>query len=423
MRKYSVRGLVQELDRGLRDRYPRVLVEGEVAQLTLPKSGHAYLQLREPGSHVRAELINAICWRDTWQTLRTRPKQGDRVVVRARLGVYPQRGQLQLNVFDISPAGRGDLARKIAERIERLRAEGLLDPSRKRALPPMPRTIGLVTSPTGAAVQDFLRLTGERNPGARILLSPCITQGVEAPSSVVRAIDLLIEDGRAEVIVITRGGGSAEDLMGFQDEQLARFLVRVPVPVVSAIGHETDTSITDLVADASAPTPSAAAVLVLPDARGLIQRVDELDTRLEHAMARSLGRRRERVVGLSRRLRHPGQRLVDVRRRRDALVQRLSAGVRRHLLRARDRTDRGRDRLHERMGRVVDGRKLRFVRASERLSALSPLAVLARGYAVAVGPTGVITDASTLSPGDEVRVRVDTGAFTATVRSASDEGA
>jgi len=265
VRQYSVQALMDEVGCGVSERYPRVLVEGEVAQLTVAASGHAYLMLREPGAARSAATLSAVCWRSTWRDLTHRPKPGDRIVARGKLGVYAQRGSVQLTIFEVRPAGEGQLAKQIAERIARLQRDGLLDPARKKPLPSAPRVVGLVASPTSAAVQDFLRVSGERYPGARILLSPAVTQGAEAPSSVVRALDLLLEDGRSEVVVVTRGGGSKEDLLAFQDEQLARYVAEYPVPLVSAVGHQIDTTLIDLVADVAVPTPTAAAVEVLPD--------------------------------------------------------------------------------------------------------------------------------------------------------------
>ncbi|MBW2255560.1 MAG: exodeoxyribonuclease VII large subunit [Deltaproteobacteria bacterium] len=298
---------------------------------------------------------------------------------------------VQLYVSDIQPAGKGAMAEEIARRIARLQADGLLDPTRKRPLPSFPRFVGLATSRTGAALQDFLEVSRSRYPAARILLAPCLVQGETAPASVLQAVDLLVEDGRSEVIVVTRGGGSKEDLLPFQDEQLARFLAKCPVPVLSAVGHQVDTSIVDLVADAVAPTPSAAALAVFPDGQTFRQRVDETEIALRASMDRVVGRHRERVVGLRSRLVHPRHRLGQVRVRASELEERLKVGLERARLQA------------------LEG----------QLEALSPQAVLGRGYAIVTGPGGVVTDPSQVADQDPIEVRVQGGRFGATVRTPS----
>lgn len=389
MNRYSVTGLVEEIDGLLAARYPHVLVEGELRQLTVvSSSGHAFLTLTDGKS-----LLQAVAWRSTWRGLRWRPREGERVVVRGRLSIYGQRGSFQLYVNDIRPAGQGDLARQIEARKARLGAEGLLDPRRKRPLPESPRYVGVATSLHGAALQDFLRISGERFPATRILVAGCTVQGATAPAEIVRAVELLVEDGRSEVIVVTRGGGSQEDLMAFQDEALARYLAHVPVPVVSAVGHEIDTTIADLVADVAVPTPSAAAVRVVPDGPALVRQIMELEGRMAGALDRRLAQGRREVQELRARLRHPRARLVEVRRRAVAAELRLRPGLGRHLGAAR--------------------RRLEGLEA--RLQSLSPRAVLDRGYAVVRGPGGLVRSGSDVAPGDALRIDVADGEVAAVV--------
>ncbi|MFT6145907.1 MAG: exodeoxyribonuclease VII large subunit, partial [Myxococcota bacterium] len=405
MRQYSVQALMDEIGRGISERYPRVMVEAEVAQLTVAASGHAYILLREPGTQRAAATLSAVCWKSSWRGLSSRPKPGDRVVVRGKLSVYAQRGSVQLSVIDIQPAGAGALAKQIAERIARLTADGLLDPSRKKPLPKVPKIIGLVASPTSAAVQDFLRVSRERFPATRILLSPAVTQGAEAPSSVVRALDLLQEDGRSEIVVVTRGGGSKEDLMAFQDEQLARFVAAFPIPVVSAVGHQIDTTLIDLVADVAVPTPTAAAVEVLPDGAAMSRSVDEVDALLHAAIGRRVVTERSRLAALRARLRHPGQRLMDVRKRRDELVGRLQAVMARRLTDERADVDRQWTRIEQLGGMAVKQAAGRLAAHSAALQAMSPLAVLSRGYSVVTTDSGVLSDVGDVGVGDTVTVR------------------
>lgn len=395
MRRYTVGALNREIQALLGGRYPAVEVEGEVVQVSLPASGHAYVTLRDvpdrPGTS--GGQLNCVVWADTWRRTTYRPKNGDRVVCRGKVNGYPEKGTYQLYVTAIEAAGLGALQAQIAQRIARLQADGLLDPAKKRPLPRAPRFVGVATSRTGAALADFLKVSRDRFPAARILVAPCVVQGAEAASSVIRALDLLVEDGRSEVIVVTRGGGSKEDLAPFQDEQLARAIAACPIPVVSAVGHQIDTTIADLVADAVAPTPSAAALRVLPDGPALSQRVDEAAMALEAVMRRGLLVRRRKVETLLLRNRHPRERLAAIHRRAGDLEERLRRAL-----------DRRVERAHARVRA-----------ASGRLEALSPVAVLGRGYAIVLGPSGVVTDASAVADGDRLDVRLAQGALDAVV--------
>ncbi|MFK7931239.1 MAG: exodeoxyribonuclease VII large subunit [Myxococcota bacterium] len=389
MNRYSVSGLIAEVDEVLAGRYPQVLVEAEVRGLTVSPAGHAFLTLTDGKAN-----LQAVAWRTTWQSLRHRPQEGERALIRGRLSIYAQRGAFQLYIKDAQPAGLGDLARQIEARKLRLAADGLLDERRKRALPTAPLVVGVATSSRGAALQDFLRVSGERFPATRILVAHCTVQGPQAPSEILRAIELLVEQGESQVIVVTRGGGSQQDLLAFQDEQLARFIADVPVPVVSAVGHEVDTTIADLVADLAVPTPTAAAVHVLPDGPALIRSVSESEIRLDSALRRFVGARRDRTTELRSRLRHPSRRIADVRKAAAA---------------AQTRLDRS-------MARELQDRRARLRSVQARLEALSPRAVLGRGYAVVRGPQGIISDASQVVAGQDLDVEVAVGRFGVSVR-------
>ncbi len=432
MRRFTVRQLTAELTTLIVERYPAIEVEGEITQLSVPASGHAYLTLAEGDV-----ILGAVMWKSAWGGLTWKPKRGDRVVFRGKLGVYPGKGAWQLYVHTVQRAGEGELAAEIARRRARLAADGLLDARRKRPLPAMPRVVGVATSLTGAALQDFLKVSRERFPAAQIRVSACLVQGAAAPASVTAAVDLLLEDGRAEVIVVTRGGGSKEDLLAFQDEGLARYLAHCPVPVVSAVGHQVDTTLCDEVADVVAPTPTAAAVVVLPDGAALAQRVDERSVALVGAMSRRVDVARARVESAVARLRHPGERLRDVRRRaHDAssrmtrlvsdavrrrrlrlapLEERLIAALRARLPRGRDRVAALEARMERAMGRLLEQRRARLGALEQAVTALSPQAVLDRGYAVVVGPRGVVTDPDQVGAGDALQVRVARGEIRASV--------
>lgn len=391
-RIWSPKTIAIELQRQFDRFWPRVVVEGEVGQLQIPRSGHCYFQLREGDT-----MLGGVMWRTDWQSARFRPKVGDRIRCRGKLSVF--NGRVQLYAKHMELAGEGPMAAEIRARTERLRADGLLDPARKRKLPAMPYTVGVATSASGAAIADFLRVSRQRFPAARILLAPCTVQGPEAPASVIRALELLVDHGGCEVLVVTRGGGSKDDLMAFMDEALARAIASCPLPVVSAVGHEIDTSLCDLVADAVAPTPSAAANVVFPDRRELARRVADTERRSRNAMERQLAHRRQRVDGLANRLRHPRERVLQGKRDLAGLTARL-----------------------DRSWTVVYTRRRQRVAALQgRLEALSPHAVLRRGYAMARAMNGqVLSDATAAEVGQSLQISLATGALRVRVEEVYD---
>ncbi len=391
MKRLTVAGLALEIDRLLNRAFPQLAVEGELSQVQVPASGHAYLVLREKDA-----VLQVVVWRAEWEQVDPKPNVGDKVVCTGRVGGYPTQGRYQLYATRVEPAGQGELQKKIEAIRRRLEADGLLDPRRRRPLPRFPAVVGLATSPTGAALQDFLRVSRERWPAARILLAPCQVQGADAAGSVVRALELLFEDGRADVVVVARGGGSKVDLLPFQDEQLARWIATGPVPVVTAVGHEIDTTIADLVADATAPTPSAAALRVLPDGPAFAQRVDEASLAIGAAARRLLRRRRDRLIDLAARVVHPSRSLARIEARRSDLHTRLTAAIRRR----------------------IQAEHRRIAAASDRLTALSPLGVLDRGYAIVTGPNGLVRRPSDVNAGDALAVRVSHGTIPAVVADA-----
>lgn len=379
-RVWTVKTLSMELAKTFDRFWPRIVIEGEIGQLNTPRSGHCYFQLREGDA-----VLGGVMWRADWERARFKPKVGERVQCRGRVGLFG--GRVQIYTNHMEPAGDGWLAQQIRERTERLRRDGLLDPARKRPLPPFPRVIGVATSADGAAVADFLRVSGERFPAARVLIGPCKVQGPQGPASVIRALDLLEEHGGCDVLVVTRGGGSKEDLLAFMDEQLARRIAACRVPIVSAVGHAIDTTLADLVADVVVPTPTAAAVAVLPDGHALAARIDEAGMRADRAVGRLLRRRRERLTGLTERLRHPSAQLARNREQVDALRARL------------DRAIQGR----------LERKQARLVTARQRMQALSPLAVLDRGYALVHTEAALLRSVAQASPGDRLRIQVADG--------------
>ena len=430
---------VAELDRRLKRAVEAVTgrewVEGEIASLKLAPSGHAYFSLKDEREDA---IVECVMYRMNAQRARRHLTDGARVQLFGRATLWAPRGRLQLVAESLRPAGRGALLEALEKLKARLLAEGLFAPEKKRPLPAEPRVVGVVTSAAGAAFHD-IRTVAFRRGGVRLVLSPAVVQGEAAPESIVRAIDLLERYPGLDVMIVGRGGGSGEDLMAFNHEQVVRRVAAARVPVVSAVGHEVDLTLCDLAADVRAATPSQAAELVIPDAsarrellvrqtrhllramqgrlleersrverlRGQLsdprfliaerqQSLDELGSRLERATTRTLARRRALVVDAERRLsaRHPRAVLAQARARLAPLEARLGAAAGAEVGRCRARA-----------GELV-----------ARLAALSPLAVLARGYAIATLPGGrAIRAASEVNPGDAISIRVSAGRIGARV--------
>jgi exodeoxyribonuclease VII large subunit len=375
-----------EDDATLRD----VWVEGEVSTFTRAASGHCYFTLKDAGAEMRC-----VMWRTAADAQRWLPRHGEQVLAHGSVSVYEARGTYQLYVDVIRPAGIGDLHRQFELLKARLETEGLFDPARKRALPPWPRRLGVVTSPTAAAFRDILNVLSRRYPLVEVLLAPTPVQGAEAPPQIVTAIEALSARDDVDLVIVARGGGSLEDLWAFNDERVARAIAACRHPVISGVGHETDFTIADLSADVRAPTPSAAAELAVPDRAELAATVARLAARLAEAMQGQIEERRAAMEGHKRALRHlsPQARLRSARQQVDDLLATAAACVRYSLALRRERL----------AGLVA------------RLASLSPLATLARGYAIVQqAETGeLVSSVTQVSSRDRLSVRVTDGEFDA----------
>ena len=400
-RVVSVGELVSDLRSLLEDEYRNVWVVGEISNLHRARSGHSYFTLKDDEAQIRAALFRGVA-----QRLPFDPEDGLEVVVCGDLTVYPARGDLQIIVRSLEPRGQGALQLAFEQLRARLEAEGLFAAELKRPLPEVPRRVGVVTSPTGAAIRDVIEVTGQRFPSIPLLLSPTRVQGAGAEEEIAAALERVAGRG-VDVILLVRGGGSLEDLAAFNSEHLARAIRACPVPVVSGVGHEVDVTISDLVADARASTPSSAAALALPDRQGQETRLDRDRRRLRAAAlgvvdraARRLGRSRE-----SLRAHAPSARLLAHRVRTESAESALQRGI----------------------GVYIAKSIASFAAVTARLDALSPLAVLSRGYAIVYRePEGVIVRrARDVSVGDSLRLRVAEGEIAATasrVRDPLDDG-
>ncbi|MDF1581345.1 MAG: exodeoxyribonuclease VII large subunit [Desulfuromonadales bacterium] len=385
---------VSRLNALLRDlveeNFMNVRVAGELSNFVSPVSGHWYFSLKDDSAQLRG-----VMFRGQNRQLRFRPENGMEVICVGRISVYPQRGELQLIVDELEPRGVGGLQLAFEQLKQKLAVEGLFSAGRKRPLPVFPETIGVVTSSTGAALQDILQILRRRGFGGRVLLRSVPVQGETAAGEIVAAIADLNRHAQADVLIVGRGGGSLEDLWAFNEECVARAIAASKIPVISAVGHEIDYTIADFVADLRAPTPSAAAEMVSKSRLELESHLDQLTMRLSASLEGKLQRQRERFNDLTSRLRQPQSALRLRAEQLRMSVLRLREGARRQ---STDATARLRE-------------------ASGRLDQLSPLATLARGYALvttAQGGRGV-RDASRLQPGDSVTLRFAAGRATATI--------
>ena len=431
---------VSELNRavaGILERnLPVVRVEGELSNVVRAASGHWYFSLKDASAQVRC-----VMFRGRARNVDFSPRDGDRVEVLALATLYEARGEFQLNVEAMRRAGAGDLYRRFLELKDRLQREGLFDAARKRPLPAHPAAIGIVTSPQAAALRDVLTTLRRRAPAIPVVVYPTQVQGAEAPSQIAAAIGRAGSRRDCEVLLLVRGGGSIEDLWSFNDERVARAIAACPLPVVVGVGHETDFTIADFVADLRAPTPTAAAELVAPDRRELARGALRLAQRLQMAMRRRLDRAAQRLDTGTRLLRPPSAQWRDRARRVAALAQRLAAAGNAQRLRragaldrlaarmrapradlARQRLEALERRLASAVREALAQRGRRVDAAAAALALVSPQAVLDRGYAIVSSPDGaVLRDAARARPGDALSVRLASGRLDATVTATRPE--
>ena len=381
-----VSSLVQLLQELVEENFVDVLVQGELTNFSRPASGHCYFTLKDKKSQLRCAMF-----RPHARALKFQPQSGMEVICRGRVSIYPQRGDLQLIVEGIEPVGVGGLQLAFLQLQEKLEKEGLFAAGLKQPLPDHPRTIGVVTSATGAAIHDILNVLRRRSAGVQILLRPVRVQGEGAAEEIAEAIADLNYEGRAEVLIVGRGGGSREDLWAFNEEVVARAIVASQLPVISAVGHEVDLSIADLVADLRAPTPSAAAELVVQNRLELERHLDQLEMRLANQIRSRLELLRSRLHGFQRRLRAPDDRI----RIQQLEFQRLQL------------------RMQQAMQQLLAEKRQQLSILSGRMDALSPLKVLGRGYSIArVKKTGeVLRDPRQVQSGDMLGLQLEKGAL------------
>ncbi len=420
------------LERGLGSLW----LEGEVSNLSRPASGHWYFSLKDESAQVRCAMF-----RQRNLLVRFPVRDGAQVLARGRVSLYEPRGEFQFVVEHLEEAGEGLLRRRFEELKQRLAAEGLFDTRHKQPIPTLPRRIGVITSPTGAAIRDILHVLARRFPAIPVLVYPVAVQGAAAPGEIERAIALAGRRRDCDVLIVARGGGSLEDLWAFNDEAVARAIFACPIPIVSGVGHEVDVTIADFVADERAPTPSAAAERVVPDRAEWLRVMDATARRIVLAMRRHLVDGGQLLTGLERRLArvHPGTVLRQHAQRLDELESRMKLAVRsqlrhnaaRHeatraaLLRAspllrlaamRLRLEGSAQRLAVAARDAVGSGRRRFELALRTLDAVSPLATLGRGYAIVTDAAGhVLQETTDVRPGQRVTAKLARGSFHAEV--------
>jgi exodeoxyribonuclease VII large subunit len=430
---YSVSRLVRETRSVLESSFPMLWVSGEISNLAQPASGHIYFSLKDEIAQVRCAMF-----RMKRQQLRFRPANGQQVLIRARVSLYEARGEFQLIAEQMEPAGEGVLRLAFEQLKEKLAAEGLFDSAHKQPLPEVPRRLGIITSPTGAAIRDLLSVLRRRFPSLPVVVYPVQVQGEEAPEQIVRMLALANRRRECDVLILSRGGGSLEDLQAFNDEAVARAIFASAIPVVSGVGHEIDFTIADFVADQRAPTPSAAAELVAPDQMAWRRRLSQLAQHLERHPRRKLLLLRERLTSLERRLykQHPTQRLQQRAQRLDELSQRMRRAVDsrmrhpyQHLEQLRhrlaghspasrlERLTLNHRQLAERLRRAIQQRlereQTRLGRLARDLHTLSPLNTLARGYAIVLRQEDgcIVRRVDEVAVGERVSARLAEGSL------------
>src|SRR5271165_2789192 len=436
-RVWTVRGLVAAVRAHVEREYSDAWVEGEISNFRAPDSGHLYFTLKDGDAQIRVVMFSSKA-----RLLRFRPADGMQVVVRGRVTIYEDRGELQIAAEYVEPKGAGGLQVAFEQLKAKLEAEGLFAAERKKAIPTLPSRIGIVTSPQAAALRDILNVLQRRHHSANAVIYPAQVQGDAAAAEVAAGVRYFNQHDNVDVIIVARGGGSAEDLAAFNDEALARAVAASEIPVISAVGHETDFTILDFVADLRAPTPSAAAELVIRSRQEVDEQLGGLHRRLEKAMRYHLLMARQ---NLTERARHGAfARMMDLIHRReqrlDDLVNRLAHAQRDVLEKQRRRfeTLSGAVRHYD-VRRVLEGwkrdlearttaivsaarnllleRKVRVERMDTALQALSPLAILERGYALVFDASGkLLKDAARVKPGDEISARLAKGTVSATVK-------
>ncbi len=428
---FSVSELNNSVKQMLENNFPSVWLEGEISNLARPRSGHVYLTLKDDGAQIRAAMF-----RSSAQQIRFPLKDGLQVLVRGRLSLYGARGDYQLIADHMEEAGLGALQRAFEQLKQKLKSEGLFDEQRKKPIPVNPRIIGVITSPSGAAIHDILSVLKRRFPLTEIILYPALVQGADGAKDVLRALEAANRRNECEVLIIGRGGGSLEDLWSFNDETLARAIAESKIPTVSAVGHQVDFTIADFVADARAPTPSAAAEMLSANGAEIIAQLARLERQLVETIERQINQQCLALQNLQSRLQHPGRRLQEHAQRLDELDMRLRQSTLRHFKLLQMTLDSAQSRLRAKspvnvivseqkalasleralskaMAHHINQAATRFQHLAHQLNTVSPLQTLSRGYSITqeLDTGATIQSTHSVAVGQSIRSRLHQGAI------------
>jgi len=433
---FSVSQLASSVRKTLENQFPLIWVEGEISNLASPASGHIYFSLKDPSAQVRCAMFKM-----RRRLLDFEPENGLQVLVRAKVGLYEARGDFQLIIEHMEEAGDGAMRREYEALKRRLRNEGLFEAKHKHAIPKLPAQIGVITSPTGAAIHDILTVLKRRFPSIPVLIYPVPVQGEVAAEKISKMIKLANTRNECDVLIIGRGGGSLEDLWAFNNEHLAHTIFKSKIPIVSAVGHEVDFTIADFVADERAPTPSAAAEMLSPDRNEWLQKISSFSRRLSATMQNQLSQTAQRVDWLSQRIASPRQRLEQTTLRINSLQQRLFTAQKNQQQQRSNRYEMLhstllrhaplqrishyqqqsvllKNNLLQSMQRTLQKYNERLSLLGNTLDAVSPLATLSRGYSIArrVDTGELIRDAAAIKKGTQIETRLEKGRLLCTVQ-------
>lgn len=425
---FTVSQLNQRAKQLLEITFSSIKVEGEISNLSRPSSGHWYFTLKDKGAQVRCAMF-----RSRTAQVKFQPKEGDKIVVRGKVSLYENRGDYQLIVDAMKPAGEGQLQQAFIQLKQRLGAEGLFNPEHKQMLPAEIKRIAVITSPTGAAIHDILTVLNRRFPAIEVDIYPVQVQGQEAAQQMIWSINQANSDAKVDIIIVGRGGGSIEDLWSFNDERLARTIFHSQLPIVSAVGHEVDFTIADFVADIRAPTPSAAAEMLSPNQEEYLSRLNALSSRLENSIQQQLQNKQWQLQSAERGLQHPGDKLSQYAQTLDMLELRMQQSQKNKLSQLMQKLTKGQQRLQQQspanklqkieaqlgylQQRLSSSIKQLLTKKGERLqqnalllNAVSPLQTLGRGYAILQTNTEtVIRDSHDVKKGDLISARISHG--------------
>lgn len=432
---FTVSQLNRQIQQLLEASLPWILVEGEISNLAKPGSGHWYFSLKDDKAQIRCAMFKG-----KNAAVRFKPKDGDMVRLRARVTFYGPRGDCQLSVESMESAGEGALQQAFERLKNNLQAEGLFAPEHKKPLSTKPERVAIITSPVGAAVRDMIIAFRRRFPLTELTILPSLVQGQDAAKNILRQLQRADGSGHFDAIILGRGGGSLEDLWSFNDETLARAIFAAQTPIVSAVGHETDFTIADFVADVRAATPTAAAELLSPDRNQLIRQIEQQEKQLVRRMSRILEQSQQQLDFMTKRIRHPKERIEQQQNQLEQLKRRLQQSMQRKILEQQTQTtnlahrlernsptrriDQDRQKLKDidaRLARALSNtltnKQTAFARIVDKLNLVSPLNTLARGYAIASKDKQVIRSVKDVKNGDAISVRVQDGVISCDVTS------